>query len=370
MSWKLNNIKKPALLLDKDKAMGNLSRMLHKARQNNLVFRPHFKTHQSLEIGTWIREQGVEKITVSSVEMARFFANNGWTDITIAFPVNIREINEINQLAAEIDLNLTIVNAEVLHALAKQIKNQIGVFIKIDVGYQRAGILPANTSELDTTIRIFKESAYLRFMGFLAHSGHTYHAKTRDEIHQIHQDSIAILTKIKDQYSSMYPELILSVGDTPSCSLADHFSGIDEIRPGNFIFYDLQQTLLGSCSFGDVAVALACPVVDVQTRKNKMLLYGGSIHLSKEPVLTPVGLAYGQLAIISSDGWTAHHPHAFVTALSQEHGTVSFGEATKCHYKPGDLALIIPVHSCTTANLMKCYNLKSGEIIKHRSWYS
>ena len=47
--------------------------MARKAKDNGLIFRPHFKTHQSIEIGEWFRESGVNKITVSSLTMANYF---------------------------------------------------------------------------------------------------------------------------------------------------------------------------------------------------------------------------------------------------------------------------------------------------------
>ncbi len=76
--------------------------MAQKAKAHNLIFRPHFKTHQSAEIGNWFKDEGVNKITVSSVQMAEYFAESGWKDILIAFPVNIRETEQINRLASKI----------------------------------------------------------------------------------------------------------------------------------------------------------------------------------------------------------------------------------------------------------------------------
>ena len=65
------------------------------ANKNNLVLRPHFKTHQSIEIGNWFKEKGVTSITVSSIKMAEFFSSE-WDDITIAFPLNILEIDKLS----------------------------------------------------------------------------------------------------------------------------------------------------------------------------------------------------------------------------------------------------------------------------------
>ena len=102
------NITKPTLILDKEKCLRNIEKMVSKAENNNLTLRPHFKTHQSLIIGDWFKMFGINSITVSSIVMAKYFAENGWNDITVAFPVNIREIAEINKLAQKIKLNILI----------------------------------------------------------------------------------------------------------------------------------------------------------------------------------------------------------------------------------------------------------------------
>ncbi|HHE37598.1 MAG TPA: alanine racemase, partial [Candidatus Cloacimonetes bacterium] len=102
-------ITRPTLILDKQKCLNNIKFMVEKGKKNNLKFRPHFKTHQSSIIGNWFRDFGVKSITVSSVGMAEYFAENGWKDITIAFPFNLLEMDKINELAAKIYLHILIV---------------------------------------------------------------------------------------------------------------------------------------------------------------------------------------------------------------------------------------------------------------------
>src|SRR5690606_14524169 len=98
--------------LDKEVVLRNIERMAKKAAEHRLRFRPHFKTHQSAEVGEWFRAFGVEAITVSSVRMAEYFAVSGWNDITIAFSVNVLELFNINRLAANIRLNVLVENKE------------------------------------------------------------------------------------------------------------------------------------------------------------------------------------------------------------------------------------------------------------------
>ncbi len=85
-------------------------------------FRPHFKTHQSAQVGEWFREAGIDAITVSSVDMAVYFAENGWTDITIALLVNPLEIDRIDQLAEKINLNLLVDSMAVTARLERELK--------------------------------------------------------------------------------------------------------------------------------------------------------------------------------------------------------------------------------------------------------
>lgn len=126
-------IKRPTLILDKEKALRNIKTMAEKARKSRVTFRPHFKTHQSAEVGEYFRSRDVSAITVSSVDMARYFANQGWKDITIAFPVNLRQIDEINGLAKKMQLNLLVESDETIHYLKLNLKYPVDVWIKVDV---------------------------------------------------------------------------------------------------------------------------------------------------------------------------------------------------------------------------------------------
>ena len=138
------NIKKPTLLLNNEICQKNIQTMAARSVECHVIFRPHFKTHQSAAVGEWFREAGVSAITVSSVAMAQYFAMHGWKDITIAFPVNIREIEEINLLAPAINLNLLVESEETAIFLSKNLTSACGFFIKIDTGYHRTGIEISN----------------------------------------------------------------------------------------------------------------------------------------------------------------------------------------------------------------------------------
>jgi D-serine deaminase-like pyridoxal phosphate-dependent protein len=172
-------ITKPTLLLDENKCHRNIRFMAEKANKNGVVLRPHFKTHQSLEIGRWFRDYGVEKITVSSLDMAGYFAVE-WDDITVAFPVNILEIDTINELASRIRLNILVESIEAIEFLMDNLSNEVGFFIKIDVGTHRTGIDPSDPRIIDDMLEFTALSSKLSFRGFLAHAGHTYQCRSKE----------------------------------------------------------------------------------------------------------------------------------------------------------------------------------------------
>ena len=355
-------ITKPTLILDKKKCRANISAMFSKSKRHNLEFRPHFKTHQSLEIGSWFKDVGVKKITVSSVSMAEYFSTQ-WNDITIAFPTNILEIEPINALAKKITLNLCIENEESISFLSEHLKFKVNIFLKIDVGYHRTGINPVNSNLINIILEKIDANPLLNFIGFLGHAGHTYKCRTHQAIKEEHSKSLNIMAKLKDEYRSRYPNLIISLGDTPSCSVADDFSGVDEIRPGNFVFYDLTQNLIGSNSIAQIAVALACPIVALHKERSEIVVYGGGVHFSKDRIEDKEGLVFGRVVEKGNNTWGDLIPNTYVKSLSQEHGTISIPKGDIDNYKIGDYLMILPVHSCMAGNTMKSYTTFDGEVI-------
>ena len=357
-------ITKPTLLLNEGKCRRNIQDMLLKAQKNRVQFRPHFKTHQSLEIGRWFKELGLDKITVSSLEMAQDFAQE-WNDITVAFPVNILEIATINKLAEKIHLNLLIESTDTIEFLKKNLKHEVRFFIKIDVGYHRAGILPKDSGTIESILAVSNESSMLKFKGFLTHAGHAYLCRTPEKIKEVYQKSLEELIPLKRAYQGKYPDAILSIGDTPSCSVIDDFSGIDEIRPGNFVFYDLMQYYIGSCEISQIAVAMACPIVAIHEARNEIVIYGGGVHFSKERLEDEeFGTIYGKVVENKGNTWGNLIPGMYIKNLSQEHGIVAVPRSRISDYKIGDLLIILPVHSCLTANLMKTYVTTEGKVVE------
>ncbi len=316
-------IVKPTLLLDSERAIRNIRRMSKKAKEQGIRFRPHFKTHQSAEIGEWFRREGVTAITVSSVDMAEYFADNGWQDITIALPVNIRQIQAIRELAGRVHLGLLVESPESVVYLQEQLTGRVEVWMKIDAGLGRTGLAWDAIGPIAGLARLIHQSTNLHLAGILTHAGQTYQAKTPDEVRRLFAESVQRMLQVQERLKAAGAGTVeVSVGDTPGCSLSESFGAVDEIRPGNFVFYDAEQYALGACAVEDIAVALACPVVSKHPERGEVVVYGGAIHLSKDWMFEDGRMIHGWVALPDGDGWGNFLAGAYVDRTSQEHGVI------------------------------------------------
>lgn len=363
------NISTPTLLLDEEKCRKNIQAMAGKARRLGLLFRPHFKTHQSHEVGRWFRNYGVTAITVSSLRMGEYFADDGWRDITVAFPVNTRERKRLSALASRVRLNLVAENTESLQALDDLLQSPVGIFIKTDTGYHRTGLEPRQSDIIDRMLQHMERSSKLEFAGFLAHAGHSYRGRRDKVVAEVHREALDVMQQLRNRYEGRYPDMIVSLGDTPTCSTMNKFPGVDEIRPGNFVFYDLTQVFIGSCDPDHIAVGLACPVVALHPNRQEIVLYGGGVHLSKDRVEDPEGRTiFGYVADWTERGWRLPDNPAYLRSLSQEHGIIKATPRLMQRTRVGDLLCVLPVHSCMTADLMKEYLSLEGKPIDMMKW--
>jgi D-serine deaminase-like pyridoxal phosphate-dependent protein len=350
----------PRLLLDKEKCLRNIEKMWDKASLNQLSFRPHCKTHQSAEIASWYRDFGVNAITVSSFRMARYFAEAGWKDILVAFPFHPGEMEALIALSGKCRLSILVDSPATLPFL-HHLPHRVEFYIDIDTGYGRTGVRSENPELIEQILVKASNNSQLVFQGFYCHAGHSYNAASRKESEQIHLKALSDLNKLKTEFGQYKPRLLF--GDTPNCSMQENFRSIDEITPGNFVFYDLVQVALGACSLEEIAVAMECPVAGRYPAGKRVVIHGGAVHFSKESLLQNGVPVYGQLVQQTEQGWTMGPDNIFLSNISQEHGVVERSGELVSTINIGEKLLFLPVHSCLTANLMREYSTLKGERI-------
>lgn len=360
----IQTLTKPTVVVDRQQVLANIESMALKAKNSGCLFRPHFKTHQSATIGEWFRAFDVTAIAVSSLDMAEYFADHHWHDISVCVPVNPLQIDHINRLAQRVTLHLLVESLETLRFLSTHLTHRVKLWIEIDTGHHRSGIGPESIDLIMQLVKEIENAPLMIFQGLKTHAGHAYKARSINEIKQIYSSTLMQLEAVQRQIEDQIDKhCALSTGDTPGCSAIESFSdSIDEIRPGNFVFYDVTQTVIGACDESQIAIALVCPVIASYPERDEIIVYAGAIHLSKESLCLPDGsICYGLVCRAEDKRWGPSIKGAVVSELSQEHGKIRASREFVESVSPGELLAVLPVHSCLTANLARALYTLDGE---------
>lgn len=346
--------------MDRTRVEANCTRMREKARQSRVAFRPHVKTHKTAEIARMQHggEQG--SLTVSTMAEAEFFAGHGCRDITYAVPIAPEKLERAAALSSRIHLNLLIDHPDAFQAI-EQFANSAGarlsVFLKVDCGYHRAGVDPDDPASLELARRMTQSKA-VNFEGLLTHAGHSYRARTVDEIRRIADEESGALTRFREKLGS---KLFRSIGSTPTASIVEKFENCDEVRPGNYVFYDAFQATIGACRLEDCAVSVLTSVIGAYPSQNKLMVDAGALALSKDLGPNHLDETFGYGLVCD----TSLRPLKMkITSISQEHGQV-FGEEKIAfeRFPVGSRLRIIPNHSCLTAALYDRYHVVQNDRI-------
>jgi len=367
---KLETLKTPSLVLDIAKVKRNAERMSRRIKQFSADLRPHIKTHKCIEVARIQTAGHSGAVTVSTLAEARSFAANGFTKITYAVPIESGKFKEAIEISRDCELSLITDDSDVpdqLNDAAKQANVQLNVFLKVDCGYHRCGVEPTNPEAIEIPRRI-SNASHLRFAGILTHAGHSYNCQTKPELLALAKHERDVMADFGEALRKEVGQVpIVSIGSTPTITSVDHLDGIDEVRPGNYIFFDAFQATLGSCSFDDCALTVLAAVVhraSGEGDRRKVIIDAGAIALSKDR--GPVGLnpdcGYGKVLDLSGKDL-----NLTVSEMSQEHGIIiAKDENIFDRLRVRSRVRVLANHSCLTAAQHSHYNVLEGEnIVDH-----
>src|ERR1044071_4503716 len=211
----------PAFLVDAARVRANCDRMREKARASGVAFRPHVKTHKTIEIGRMQHggEQG--PITVSTLAEAEFFADAGFGDITYAVPIPPEKVARAAALAKRIERLIVLVDSERAFRALEASGHVFDVYLKVDCGYHRAGVDPDDPDSARLALAM-RDSSSVRFQGLLTHAGHSYHAKNVEEIRGYAAAEVDAVSRFRAILGA--DDLVRSSGSTPTASVVDRFA--------------------------------------------------------------------------------------------------------------------------------------------------
>jgi D-serine deaminase-like pyridoxal phosphate-dependent protein len=362
----LQTIKTPSLVLDIERVRRNAETMSARVRRLGASLRPHVKTHKCVEVARIQTNGHARGVTVSTLAEARAFNAHGFKDITYAVPIEPGKFGEAIELAKQCERFALITDETEIPPQLDEAARRAGVtldlFLKVDCGYHRCGVEP-DRPEAREIPRLIDDAPNLRFRGLLTHAGHSYHARSREELLRIASHERDLLKEFAERLRAEGIDApTISVGSTPTITHVEHLDGVDEARPGNYIFFDAFQATLGSCSFDDCALTVLAAIVHRDRARRKIVLDAGAIALSKDrgPVEFDPSCGYGR--VLDLEG---RELGLRVGSLSQEHGEVCVEDGRLLDaLRVGARVRVLANHSCLSAAQHSHYHvLEAGRIV-------
>jgi D-serine deaminase-like pyridoxal phosphate-dependent protein len=353
----ISELDTPALLIDLDIMERNLERVAAYAREHQIRLRPHTKTHKIPALGRRQLDLGAVGLTVAKVGEAEVMLGAAPQDLLVAYPVvGERKLQRLMDIARQTQVTValdSLLAAEELSAAAHAAGVEIGILPEMDVGLNRVGVEPG-PAMVDLCASIGK-LPNLRLVGITFYPGH---------IKQTDETGLAALEQLSKLLEKTLAELkaagiepaIVSGGSTPALWQSHCVRGMNEIRPGTYIFNDLNTIASGACKLEDCAASIMTTVVSA-ARPGYMMVDGGSKTFSSDR-LGPSGEA--------TFGYVVEAPEARYFRQNEEHGYIDLREVRR-KFEVGERVRIIPNHVCVAMNLHETVYGIRGESVE-QSW--
>ena len=359
----LSDLPTPQVLIDRTRALNNIARVQALASGAGVRLRPHAKTHKSPIVAQWQIDAGAVGIACAKVGEAEVFVEAGITDVRLPYPVNPANAPRLIPLMDRSSISIIVDHEAVVRGWSEAMLRAgrtLDVLIKVDVGFHRCGIDPSAGAL--AFIQTVAALPGLKLRGLLSHAGHAYHAASEDELKSIARQEAETLADLRARAAASGIALDeISVGATPTLRFSAGQTGVTELRPGNYVYFDRTQVALGAATLDDCALTVLATVVS--KHPGRIILDCGSKTLTNDQA-RGIAPAAGYGAVLAGESDDLDYAREvddtlIVERLSEEHATVRVTGSTRL--EPGDRVRLVPNHSCVVSNLVDAVRLVDGE---------
>ncbi len=342
----------PALIADLDIMERNLARVAAYCGEHGLRLRPHTKTHKSTRIARRQLASGAAGLTVAKVSEAEVMLGAGPGDLLVAFPVIGRpKLDRLMEVARQTRVTVALDSLEAarqLSAAAHAAQVEAGVLVEFDAGLGRVGV---GGPEALALAQCIQRLPGLTFEGLTFYPGH---------IKNLDDEGRAALAEVGRMLAALTGEFrragvpvpIVSGGSTPTLFHSHSLPGLTEIRPGTYVFNDLNTVRSGGCAMEDCAAYILATVVST-ARPGQIIVDGGSKTFSSDRPATAGEVTFGHVL---------EAPQARFHKMNEEHGFIDVSRTDR-RFAVGDRVRIIPNHICVAVNLHeRVYGVRKGKV--------
>ncbi len=356
----MQQLETPCIAVDMAQVQRNIQKMQDIAERSRCLLRPHIKTHKSTEIARMQLSAGACGITCATVSEAEVMAAGGIQDIFIAYPlIGAHKLIRAEQLCRGVKRLIlaadSFAGARELSRLAVAAGLILEVRLEIDTGAGRTGIPMDKLAETGQEILRLEG---LDITGIYTFKSLVYHGQPTKDAGLAGAEEAGMMAEAAEQLRRMgFSIRDISAGSTPTAAACAAGGGINEIRPGTYVYYDRMTYLEGACTEEETAAAVYATVVSTP-EPSLAVVDGGSKTFAGDVVLGKPPFYFDTYAFLPE------HPHLILERMNEEHGILRTRQGPT-GLAVGDVVMLIPLHICTAVNLQdKFYAIKNDEIIR------
>ncbi len=238
----------PALVVDLDAMERNLAAMQRFATQHGVRLRPHAKMHKSGALSLLQMQAGAVGVCVQKTSEAYALASGGVSNIYISnqviAPLKCEQIAQLcsslssglGQLSLAVDSLLGI--ERIAHAMAAHGGiSVLDIYIEIDVGQARCGVLPGEAAV--PLARALVQHKSLRFAGLQAYHGRAQHLRSAHERRTATACVVQDVQRTKLALEAAGFQTPLVTGAGTGTFVHEATSGVyGELQAGSYLFMD------------------------------------------------------------------------------------------------------------------------------------
>ena len=345
----IKELQTPAIIIRSKAMYNNLKKYQQECDANRKQLWPMLKTHKSTVIADIQQHIGATGFLCGTLDECEALCQHGVENLMYAYPVagavscdRAVKLAQKCNFYARID---SIEGASQLNTAASMAGTTVKYTIILDCGLHRFG-LPAE--KILPFAQELKQFENIQFTGISTHCGHVYGEPDADKVPEYAQQEIAAIHKaVEDLKGAGFDVQMVTSGATPTFkgTVTDEY--INVYHPGNYIFNDRIQIANRTVTEDECALVVYATVVS-NPREGLLICDAGAKCLGLDQG------AHGNSAV-AGHGSVIGHPELLVTSLSEEVGKIQITGTTDV--KIGDRIMIIPNHSCSSANLTDYYIL-------------
>ncbi len=340
MNWyniqNIESIDSPALVVYKERVTENIRLLKSMVNDDTTHLRPHVKTNKITEVCQMMLDAGITKFKCATIAEAEMLALIKAPDVLLSYQPVGPKASRLARLVERYPSTSFSCVVDNIHA-AEHLSNVfteknllLDLYIDLNTGMNRTGILPSHATQLFEAVELLPS---IKVVGFHAYDGHIRNTDVDQRKHSVDMAFSKVIVLAETIEAITNQPLKIVAGGSPTFPM--HAARKDvECSPGTFVFWDWGYKHGMPDEPFDYAALVITRVISI---------------VDEHTITTDLG----HKSVAAENPFPRVHflnaPDAIPVSQSEEHLVAKVPDASL--FKIGDVLYGVPVHICPTVAL-------------------